>query len=91
MTRNRLALKGKTFGMLYVVEFSHMSNHLHSHWKCKCECGKEVVVCGSNMMSGETKSCGCLIRLKNHKRRKSTFEKTYDITVEDLTARYYEE
>lgn len=29
-------------------------------WKCKCDCGKEIVVTGDNLQNGSTKSCGCL-------------------------------
>ena len=28
-------------------------------WRCLCDCGKEVVVRGINLRSGNTKSCGC--------------------------------
>ena len=29
-------------------------------WKCKCDCGKEIIVKGSSLRNGNTKSCGCL-------------------------------
>ena len=29
-------------------------------WLCKCECGKEVIVRGSTLRNGQSKSCGCL-------------------------------
>lgn len=29
-------------------------------WKCKCDCGSEVYVPSSSLLSGNTKSCGCL-------------------------------
>ena len=29
-------------------------------WRCKCDCGKEVIVQSSNLINGNTKSCGCL-------------------------------
>lgn len=29
-------------------------------WKCKCSCGKEVIVKGASLRDGNTKSCGCL-------------------------------
>ena len=29
-------------------------------WQCKCDCGRLVVVSASNVISGITKSCGCL-------------------------------
>ena len=29
-------------------------------WKCKCDCGNEVIVKSQSLLSGNTKSCGCL-------------------------------
>ena len=29
-------------------------------WLCKCDCGNEVAVSGSNLRTGHTQSCGCL-------------------------------
>ena len=31
-----------------------------SSWLCKCDCGNEVVVSTDKIVSGHTKSCGCL-------------------------------
>ena len=31
-------------------------------WLCKCQCGNELIVSASNLKSGNTKSCGCLIK-----------------------------
>lgn len=31
-------------------------------WNCVCDCGREVVVWGANLRSGNSKSCGCLGR-----------------------------
>ena len=28
-------------------------------WQCKCDCGREVVVVGESLRSGNTTSCGC--------------------------------
>ena len=33
-------------------------------WKCKCECGKEVIIKGQYLRTGNTKSCGCLATQK---------------------------
>ena len=30
-----------------------------AYWLCMCDCGKEKVICASNIKSGKTKSCGC--------------------------------
>jgi hypothetical protein len=32
----------------------------HSSWLARCDCGTEVVVLGSNLRAGTTRSCGCL-------------------------------
>lgn len=31
------------------------------NWACRCECGTEKVVQGSNLRSGHSRSCGCLL------------------------------
>lgn len=31
-------------------------------WLCRCSCGNQVVVCGRNLRSGVSRSCGCLQR-----------------------------
>lgn len=31
-----------------------------SQWLCRCDCGNEKVVFGTSLVSGHTKSCGCL-------------------------------
>lgn len=33
-----------------------------SYWRTLCDCGNEKVVRGSSLVSGNTKSCGCLVR-----------------------------
>jgi hypothetical protein len=51
-------LKGKKFGKLSVLSYSHMSNK-KAHWLCKCSCGKEKIIRGTRLTSGDTRSCGC--------------------------------
>lgn len=41
------------------------------YWKCKCDCGKLCSVSATSIVSGNTKSCGCILknqRGKNHPR-----------------------
>ena len=54
-------LTGQTFGKRTVVSFAGRSNRSYK-WLCKCECGTEKAVIGSNLTSGKTKSCGCITR-----------------------------
>ena len=51
-------LTGKKFGRLTVVD---IAQHHHSgiKWNCICDCGKKCIVFSYNLISGQTKSCGC--------------------------------
>lgn len=59
-------LAGKRFGRLIVVERADTLNG-HVRWRCKCDCGKERIVYGSSLKSGNTTSCGCY-KTENAKR-----------------------
>ena len=52
-------LTGKTFGRLTVKERVKSRTNGIPEWLCLCECGKEIVVTGSNLRRGHTTSCGC--------------------------------
>ena len=55
-------ISGQRFGLLVAVEpiTVRTTTRTRTKWKCDCDCGKTVVVTGSNLISGHTKSCGCL-------------------------------
>ena len=58
---NFVDLTGKQFGELTVVQRmdnKKNNNHYKPQWECLCSCGKSVIVCGDNLKSGHTKSCG---------------------------------
>ncbi|MDR1837624.1 MAG: hypothetical protein LBQ89_08205 [Treponema sp.] len=57
----KLDLTGKKFGRLTVIEQS-LSKNKKALWKCKCECGNEVIAKSDKLQNGRTKSCGCLHR-----------------------------
>ena len=48
---------GDKFEDLTVIKKGDVQNS-HQNWICKCSCGKIVFVRGSNLISGNTKSCG---------------------------------
>lgn len=52
-------LTGQTFHRLKVICFVGITNS-RSLWKCKCDCGNEVIADSYLMRCGNTKSCGCL-------------------------------
>jgi hypothetical protein len=52
-------LIGKKIGHLTVQKLSNKKNKHNSVWTCLCDCGKTIDIISSNLMSGETNSCGC--------------------------------
>lgn len=51
-------LTGQQFGRLVVLE-REGSIRGHAAWRCRCECGKEIVTMSCSLRSGRTTSCGC--------------------------------
>jgi hypothetical protein len=61
MIRKRInILIGSKFGRLTVLGFFGVSGSGHVRWKCRCTCGNNLVIDGSSLSRGNTKSCGCL-------------------------------
>lgn len=52
-------LIGQRFGMLVVIGQAESTATGQRRWVCKCDCGKEHTVIGSNLIRGTTVSCGC--------------------------------
>lgn len=62
MKRNNLL--GRKFGRLTVIAEAEprvYESGRKIRWKCLCECGNYVIVDGSNLCTGHTRSCGCLL------------------------------
>lgn len=67
----KIDLTGKRFGKLTVIKFAENDKYSRPKWLCKCDCGNEKLIAGSNLRGGYTKSCGCYTYemnaiLKNH-------------------------
>ena len=58
-SRGRKDWVGKQFGNLTVAAYDGRRGGKH-YWRCLCKCGKEAIVCQSNLKSSHTRSCGCL-------------------------------
>lgn len=50
----------RRFGRLIVIEQLGKDKWKKNKWLCICDCGKETIVQGYSLRSGNTKSCGCL-------------------------------
>ncbi|WP_252227992.1 AP2 domain-containing protein [Clostridium sp. ZBS3] len=55
-----LNLIGRTFSRLLVIDYASKGKYGHNQFKCVCKCGNKLIVTASNLLSGNTKSCGCL-------------------------------
>lgn len=57
-------LTGMVFGNLTalyrVQDHCFPSGQRQVQYLCQCDCGNQVIVLGSNLRSGNTKSCGCV-------------------------------
>ena len=54
-------LEGKRFGRLTVTSYAGKKGRLN-RWNTLCDCGGERIVQSGNLVTGNTKSCGCLCR-----------------------------
>lgn len=53
-------LMGQRFGKLVVIEYAGTDKWHKALWRCKCDCGNEVVVASKSLRCGDTRSCGCI-------------------------------
>lgn len=77
---NRKNLLGQRFGHLTVTEDSGERKNGYVLWKCRCDCGNEILAATNRLVAGVTADCGCITQ----KSRKSR-------TAEDLTGKQFGE
>jgi hypothetical protein len=53
-------LRGRRFERLLVTGRSGSDKNKGAIWECKCDCGLSKPVRAGDLLSGKTKSCGCL-------------------------------
>lgn len=66
---------GKVFNRLTVLSEAGRSSSGARLFACRCECGSEIVCRLDNLVSGNTKSCGCLRSSANRSRGQETAQK----------------
>lgn len=57
---------GQRYGRLVVIEFVERNSNWISKWLFQCDCGKQCIVFSSSARSGNTQSCGCLVKEMRH-------------------------
>src|SRR5687768_14475087 len=53
--------KGEQFGRLRVIRRAENNNFNRTQYLCQCICGNQKTVKASNLVNGDTRSCGCLL------------------------------
>ncbi len=56
IANNRVEMVGKKFGKWEVLEYSHTKGK-KAYYRCKCECGNETIVQGTNIRLGRSSQC----------------------------------
>lgn len=53
-------LTGRKFGRLKIIKIVGRNKDRRIVWLCICDCGKYINASSHELLSGDTKSCGCL-------------------------------
>lgn len=54
-------ITGRKFGYLTAIRYVKTYNK-RAFWECQCICGRVAIVRSNNLLTGTTKSCGCLLK-----------------------------
>lgn len=64
-------LTGQMFGHLTVIEIAGKRKSGEVMWLCQCDCGKQATVLVTNLLRGNSTSCGCM---RSQNRPQKTFQ-----------------
>lgn len=79
-------LTGKVISRLTIIKELYTEG-TRIYWLAKCSCdGKEIIVCGQDVHSGHTKSCGCL---KKELEKKRSFKHGFKVGT-PLQRKFYQ-
>lgn len=60
MTKAIELKRGQTFGRLRVINRAENDKHGKSRYLCYCQCGNKCFPSASSLLSGKSRSCGCM-------------------------------
>lgn len=83
--KNKKDIKGLKFNRLTVLSDTGKRSNSNIVWECICECGGVAHVTANNLISGNTKSCGCLTDEKRRINSKKRIVNRVGETVGRLT------
>lgn len=62
-------LTRERFGRWLVIWRAAPAPDKHTRWVCRCDCGEVRAVRGHLLLTGASRSCGCLMRIEAQQRR----------------------
>ena len=60
-------ITNQRFGKLTALKDVGSNKQGNALWKCRCDCGNEIIVKGLDLRNGHTQSCGCMRSLGEEK------------------------
>ncbi len=68
----RIDMTGRKIGELTVISYEYTIRRGHcsiAYWKCKCSCGNEKIVAGTELRAGRTRTCGGTVHRKEWQKK----------------------
>ena len=56
------ALANERYGRLVAIKPTGLRYNRYVVWQCRCDCGKVISLNSGSLLSGNTRSCGCLLK-----------------------------
>lgn len=81
------SMVGQKVERLEVIRRAGSSKRGQALWLCKCDCGNTVIIHGSTLRNGRSRSCGCL-RVDTNKKNAILVTKHGDASGGKLTPEY---
>jgi hypothetical protein len=66
------SMLGERHGMLVVERFAFL--RVRAYWHCLCDCGQRIIVNRQALVTGNTRSCGCLRSISKRKKEPPKME-----------------
>ena len=81
-------LVGQRFNRL-LVESEAFRDGRGIHWNCVCDCGNRCVVIGSNLLNGNSTSCGCYNKeiISERERKDITNQRFYKLVAKECVGK----
>ena len=80
-------ITGMRFGRLTAIRPASLQEGGAGFWKCRCDCGAEVICSKDSLCQGNTRSCGCLQEETRRENMKNAIHFVEGTCVERISSR----